>query len=107
MPLETCLGGIEQAVPAGADTDGRAEPLAQVQVGRKTHLAQAILLLEDGVETGADADEHVVERTVGHIGTTDDLTSLIAVGILLRKSVEGEQEACRSKQPDEFDTFHK
>ena len=100
------LGGVEEAMPAGTDTDGGAEPLAEVQVRGKTDLAHAELLLDDGVHAGAEADERVVESAVGHIGTTDHLTVRIAVAVLLRHGVEGEEEACSSKDSDEFDDFH-
>ena len=104
--VKVALGGVGDTVPTGADTDGRAEPLAQINIRSKTDLAQAVAFLEDGVDTGAKADERVVKGAVGHIRATDDLASLIAVGILLRVSVEGEQEACSSKDSDEFDDFH-
>ena len=102
----TALGGVVDTVPAGAETDGRAEPLADGDVRANPELAEAIVALEDGVHTGAEADEHVVESAVGHIGTTDDLTIRTAVGILLRKSVEGKEKTCSCKDSDEFDDFH-
>ena len=103
----TTLGGVLETVPAGADTDGRGEPFADVEIGSEAELAETVGLFKDGVGTGTDTDEGVVEETVGHIGTTDDVTVRIAIAILLRKGVKGEQDTCRSKNTEQFDTFHK
>ena len=93
----TALGGVLEAVPADAHTQGRREPLTEVEVRSNTHLAQAVTLLEEGVDTGTEGDEGVIESTVGHVRTTDHVAIRVAVGILLRKGVEGEEKACRSK----------
>ena len=100
------LAGVLEAVPTGADTDGRGEPLAQIKLRGKAHLTEAVALLKDGIDTGTDVDERVVENTVGHIGATDDFTAFTAVVVLLRIRVEGEEETCSRKDSDEFDGFH-
>ena len=99
------LGGVEQAVPAGADTDGGAEPLTEVQVRGKTDLAHSELLFNGGVHTRTDGDEGVVENAVRHIGTTDDLSVGANIVILLCESAEG-KETCSRKNSNEFDDFH-
>ena len=93
----TALGRVLQAVPADAGTDGRGEPFAEVDIRSKTHLAKTILLLDDGVDTGAEADERVVESAVGQIRTTGDSTVGIPVVVLLGKSAEGGKKSCNSK----------
>ena len=88
-------------------------PFAEVSVDGKTALGDecrdSTLVAElcGRVVTHADTDESVVEGLVGLIGATDNLSVLVTVRILLSESVNGEKEACRSKNSEEqFDTFH-
>ena len=90
-------------------TDGGGPPLTEVQVGGEADLAP-ILGSTDGrnntVHTSTDADESVIKGLVGLISATNDLAVLVAIVVLLSKSVCREQEACNSKSSENFDTFH-
>ena len=63
--------------------------------------------IDSGLNTTTDTDEPIVPETVGLVRATDDLTVLVTVAILLRKSAAGEEKSCYCKSSEKcFDSFH-
>ena len=98
---------VVQTVPAETKTGNRGDPLADIDFGSEAEVALETAVI-NSVDTSAKIEEPVVPQAVGLISTADDVTIGVAIGILLRGSVEGDsQERCSSKNSENsFDTFH-
>ena len=99
--------GKAEALESYTGTDRRGEPLADESISGEGELT-VNTMSEEGVDTGATADEPVVCETVGLVGTANDIAVFVTVVVLLSVCADGEKETCRrNNSQNQTNTSHR
>ena len=101
------LSFIAPSSPAETCTDGRSEPLTEVDISSKTELTE-ILVVVNRVYTSAKADKPVCTARIGFIRTAYYLTVLVTIAIFLSVNAEGKTKKRHhsGNSEDCFECFH-